>query len=747
MPSRRYFSVLFLSLIALSVVTNATNVAYAQNNRPVAPTSTAARSNALPDTRVMLIEPDTVGGLTTLITNENIDAVSLGVSKAALDRQAGARQALLQWVAGGGTVFLHTDAAQYFGYRTVAARLPSARQAGQLFGRARAALVFGGHRLLWGNATRQVQALRSLSVRTIYYQMDAGDHLAVSHPSGVGLLAVTDLAGPATSQPLYAAMVAPYAKGWAVFTPRVVETHRADGAAFLGNLSRFAVETALASRHRTAQRFADDDVISVPAKLLDNYGQTAANGGQREAGPNAWSQLLFPAADSPAMQQGQQGDAIIRDMTPGAMNGTTPRTEAQLLVTRREIRALSFGLSPEAGPTAQDAARALLAVMRARLALQRNDAQKATPWLNQALQLAPNAAETLWLQGSLAATQGEDIYQPSQARSSAYFNAAQSWNAALNATPIAEWLLSQDRAVANAPNAAARAKDLVGVPRDMIGLWRDSANFLGNQTRVEPPMVQVYGAAGNPVLVRFFTDDPQLPIIAPATQLLSRASANVGWRAEDEEAILFPTTNYFGAYRTASGWLQQGTPLPPLSGDVNGSRMFLLTDLPPIGLGGAGGVLPRADPLNTGLTPDLLPAARLARLHTYVLINALAGGGTPVPAWMHYGLSGLVNEGVSADLAAASRLGQAYTDSLKTGGLFTPEQFARAGTQINTLTQAEAQGYRLMAFFYRQFGAGRVAETLQRLGAGESVNDALVATTGLTEPEFFAAWQRAEFGR
>jgi hypothetical protein len=525
-----------------------------------------------------------------------------------------------------------------------------------------------------------------------------------------------------------------------------VETHRADGAAFLGNLSRFAVETALASRHRFTRHFADDDVLAVPARLLDNYGTPTADGRQTEAGPNAWAQLLIPSDN---ITPGQvQGDTIVRDVTPGA--SAMPRTEAQLLVTRREIRALSFGLSPEAGTTAQDAARALLAIMRARLALQRNDAQKAAPWLKQALQLAPNAAETLWLQGSLAATQGEDIYQPSQSRSAAYFSAAQSWNAALNATSIAEWLLSQDRAVANVVNtgtAINRAKDLAGVPRDMIALWRDAANFLGNQTRVEPPLAQLYGAPGNPVLVRFFPDDPQLPILAPATQLLSRASANVGWRAEDEEAVLFPSTNYFGAYRTASGWLRQGTPLPPLSGDVNGSRMFLLTDLPPIGLGTAGGVLPRADPLNTGLTPDLLPAARLARLHTYVLINALAGGGTPVPAWMHYGLSGLVNEGVSSDLLAASRLGQAYTDSLKTGGLFTPEQFARAGTQVNTLTQAEAQAYRLMSFFYKRFGTGAVAETLQRLGAGQSVDDALFATTGLTESEFFAAWHRAEFGR
>ena len=85
--------------------------------------------------------------------------------------------------------------------------------------------------------------------------------------------------------------------------------------------------------------------------------------------------------------------------------------------------------------------------------------------------------------------------------------------------------------------------------------------------------------------------------------------------------------------------------------------------------------------------------------------------------------------------------------SLQTGGLFSPEQFARAGIPVNTLTGAEAQGLRLMLFFYNRFGAGRVAETLQRLGSGQSVDAALGATTGLSEAQFFAAWQRTEFGR
>jgi hypothetical protein len=155
----------------------------------------------------------------------------------------------------------------------------------------------------------------------------------------------------------------------------------------------------------------------------------------------------------------------------------------------------------------------------------------------------------------------------------------------------------------------------------------------------------------------------------------------------------------------------------------------------------------RSDPFLGGAPPDLGPAVRMARLHAYVLIDALAEDGAPVPTWMHIGLSGMVNAGISADLTAASRMAQATTNSLASGGLFSPEQFARAGIGQNTVSLAEAQALRLMIFFYNRFGAGRVAETLQRLGAGQSADFALQATTGLNEAQFFRAWQQAELGR
>lgn len=44
-----------------------------------------------------------------------------------------------------------------------------------------------------------------------------------------------------------------------------------------------------------------------------------------------------------------------------------------------------------------------------------------------------------------------------------------------------------------------------------------------------------------------------------------------------------------------------------------------------------------------------------------------------------------------------------------------------------------------VAYFYQRFGAGAFVETLQRLGSGQSIDAALLATTRLNQQQFFAA--------
>ena len=51
----------------------------------------------------------------------------------------------------------------------------------------------------------------------------------------------------------------------------------------------------------------------------------------------------------------------------------------------------------------------------------------------------------------------------------------------------------------------------------------------------------------------------------------------------------------------------------------------------------------------------------------------------------------------------------------------------------------ELASTRQVSFFYKRFGAGAFVETLQRLGSGQSIDSALLATTGLNQQQFFAA--------
>src|SRR5688500_7007557 len=83
--------------------------------------------------RVLEVEEAGADDLASLALR-GADAVSLNVTKATMQARPEAWQGLSEWVRSGGVVFLHNDAAQLFGYRTVPARRATARVAGQLYG-------------------------------------------------------------------------------------------------------------------------------------------------------------------------------------------------------------------------------------------------------------------------------------------------------------------------------------------------------------------------------------------------------------------------------------------------------------------------------------------------------------------------------------------------------------------------------------------------------------------------------------
>jgi len=164
----------------------------------------------------------------------------------------------------------------------------------------------------------------------------------------------------------------------------------------------------------------------------------------------------------------------------------------------------------------------------------------------------------------------------------------------------------------------------------------------------------------------------------------------------------------------------------------------------------------------------------MTRLQTTVLINALAQGGTKIPQWMQQGLSNLNRLALAAAMrteggypslppalqhdhferhwenprhyvarthaewneTVARMTGNQWVDT-STDGIYKPPLVTNDSLSKEPETQQ-------MQFFYDRFGAGCVVETLQRLGAGQSVDKALLATTGLTEAQLLAAAQGAQ---
>jgi hypothetical protein len=707
--------------------------------------SQTAQTPAARQVRIMQVTTETLANLDTLGAQTDVGAVSLEVSLEELRARPAAVKALATWVYEGGVVFLHTDAARIFGYQTVAAREATARVGGQLFGRARAALPFAGHPLLWGaaptaatatgaGAARSASAgiaaatVGALGVRLVFYQMSPGDHLVLEHPAGVPLLEVTDLALPSTTTQ-YAAAIAPYGAGWAVFTPSLVEQHRAEGAVFVQNLLRLMGSSAKVVGQNNPAGTADM-LASLPASFVENAAERV-----RQAQNGAFDAAMlgreFNAAWRPAAA------TMVADANTGVQ---IPRadTVARLMVTQGELSLLANLLNAAAAnAAAQPRAAALIYLLRARLEIQRSDLRLADGWLALAEQAAPASAETVLWRGILLAAQSEDKTLDSGTRATLLNAATTRWTQAVGAPPMVD-----ENGEVEAPVAAAAGATISGIPTSLIRMWNSAVANSARLTSAEPPLVSQVGTESNSVLLRHFANDPTLRLALPAAQAQARSANTLGWQVPEEEILIFPSADYYEGYRRASG-IAMLAPANPLTqyGDVSGNRILMVSQMSlPI-------IIPATptQPRRILQVGTATPAV-LARLHAHVLVNGLAQGGTFVPEWIQHGLMALSNIQVQSEVVQSSLNGEALGRIAAAGGLLSPEQFRGAPTRTLTVDLPEAQGTRLMTFFYERYGAGRVVETLQRLGAGQTIDEALEATVGMNESEFFTAWYNAEFG-
>lgn len=781
----------------------------------------ATTDNAGNMPQIPVVDAASVAALPSLLPQ--VDAVSLQATRAQLEENPASLAALIGWIRAGGVAFLHNDAAQVFGYRTIRARAGTAQLAGQLFGRAVAALPFGSHPLLWGNVdsgergagaiNRSVggadndagngdtndetaegadfenvsadrEAPNALGVRTVFYQVQDGDHLVVEHPAGVPLLRVTDLAAPSKS-PLYAAAIAPYGNGWVVFTPALVERERADGALFLDNLNQF-VESARAARQAagnnlyTGSGLVEGALASLSAEVIEQEATLARNGALTEANLVTLNQeaaraLQFapvtPATAPDAVTTSDEAprddaidnvdqDAPQQDEMPAVVDGQnleeqnmnaddrddldqgvgtqvtaqplTVEEAPRLLVLRSELMALAaWANAARNDETARDNVEAALALLRARLAMQRGNRQQAVDWLDVAEDMAPEAAEILLWRGIFDAGQAEDLSLSSQERAQLLDDAVAQWRDALTA-----------RLILAPTNDSAGRTGISGVPVALVRSWSEAASSAARLLSAEPPLVTILGNSENPIYLRHFANDQTLRLAIPTAEALARSHESLGWRLDETEILIFPTEEYFTTYRSLAGLGSQAVMNPAQQfADASGNRIYMLSQVSlPIFLPSATpGGSPRPVQLGTSVTPVM------ARLQSQAMIAALTEGGNDVPEWMQIGLMALNNLNVVAEVSSTD----ASTDALRqlaTNRLLTPHQYRGIVFQGETASIAEAQALSLMMFFYNEYGPGRVVETLQRLGSGESVDEALQATTELTEEEFFTAWHDDLFG-
>ncbi len=682
-------------------------------------------------TNVVNVDATNLVNLPTLLSRAG--AISLGVSADDLDKNPAARDALLNYVGRGGTIFLHTNAAQIFGYRTVAARETTNRLVGQIYGRARAAVPFGTVPLLWSNdVSATTGAVRAPGINRVFYTLRPGDDLVVDHPAGTPLLQVSD---GSSARPLYAAAIAPYGAGFAVFTPDFIDQTRGDGAAFARNLLKLVGDSRYVGIPQAAIVSGDGLLPALASALQNSSGQSAPLPGLGTGLPVAREGAMpgAPIARNGATNNGAMAGGAMNNgamnngaMAGGAMNNGAMNPAQQgpiLLLTRAE--ASGFGAALQNAPQGRGAAA--LAILRARVALLNNDAQSAQTQLALAERLTPNTTEIPFLRGATAIE-------------GAGFIGANLGDRVRNASLAANSFAAASRVTSVFSGTAGNvdgAPVYGDVTPSQLGVLGAQINRFSQVLALEPPLARVLGNGAAQVTVRYFEGDASLPFIAVAINALTGSEA---FRSvlDGQEILLFPTPALYQNYRAASGLRGQNAPLPATTlGDVVDGRILMVTIPPgrPVAIGPGG--VPRVFPLRP------TSANLLARLEAYALFESYIGDGKGrVPAWMALGLANLADLTVNGDTVSA-QYDQELRRFASLNGLLSPRQFNAQIGDSSLLAQAQAT--QLMRYFYAQFGTGRVDETLQRIGAGQNVDDALLATTGLNEEQLFRAWSDAQF--
>jgi hypothetical protein len=766
---KKYF---YLFLLGATFTGSMAFPANAQNNpEPAAPQNTATAPAAF---RIARVEDDQVSTLRNLRPGAKM-LVYLGASAEALQADATAFKSLQNWIKSGGVMAVYSDAATLFGFDLQVARQGNPQQGGQLFGRAVSAVPLGSEPLLWKlppstETTADLPEIDDSAPRrrnpsklsvgdptqfaaiTVYYQLEQGDSLLVSHPTATPLLRVTDLAQPQTN--LFASAIASYGNGWVIFLPDQIESERAQGGQFLNNIVSMAADPPLPVSISAISATADSlngDTPDFTPLLTELQNRLAGN--TKAATP-------APAAEgnAPAAPADNGDDNAIPAAASAATLDLMPATlQVPVPIAKAMVSAITAAQSATPPPNAQKRVDAVVALwmLQARLQRSANYSQAdensyssvVNTWLQQAGEIAPSAREVLFWKGAVAAQDAENPTLPSPRRAGAFVEAGNDWKDAATAipllTPVTATATAATPAATLPTGATAVATTSFGdLSPALLTDWAKQASQAATTTALEPPVATLSGQNGSGVIIRHFSDDPTLRLALPSIQKLQSLAGEFGWIAPEEEVLVFPNEAALSAYASHLGPLQSGE--RPLAsafgryGRVLGNRILMVSQpSQPI-------VLPGTPPrvIQTGTAA----AAIVGRLHGELLLNALTEDGTPAPVWMRLGMMNLASDAVTVENNGDQRPDQELIRAGQTNQLLSPDQFNARAINSTTSDLADLESKSLMRYFYQQFGAGAVMETAQRLGSGEDIDQALQATTQMNEEEFFTAWYNAILG-
>ncbi len=652
----------------------------------------------------VVVTAETVAQLAVALADDKTDIVSLKMPADALLKPQLDR--LKKWVEWGGTAWVSTDAAAWFGFE-VATPTPPER------------LAIGRRACPLGASALAAQADRVMA------RLAPDEVLLVAHPTALPLLQVLDPVVGGRRKVLAAELY--WGDGRVIFRPATV-LDQADGPAWRAAVEQTChrlvddaavpIETLTIARGRLAEarellKRKPDEAKAKAAQVFQAYRLWYADYLTYRRRFDEAAQLLAGIArelpEDPAvyLAVARLNEGLGRELpAQEARRKAKERYEALELdpprPDARQVRVpwpLFAGSVNAMGKAWEKPSEASLAEAMARtdllLALdhyRRQRMEPVTTLLKEAAELQPGWPLPLWQLGLLEAGLGENLKLANRERVTHFDQAAKWFEPAAKATPRAEFPAELV--------AAAEA-------------WRLKAVAESARLRAEPPDVLLRSG----VILRYNGADRRLQV-GPLKESLAQAFAAAydqttrwGVWADDLEVLV-----YDDGFRMRAALPETGVvPQAFAAAATAGRRVYTIAQSDDIG--------------------------RIARHQVaHAVINAVTESGLPGPLWFQEGLAS-ATQGVPTN-------SQRARVSLRRGQALSIQQLNEPGFfyDRNNVDQAWGQSELMLNAYAARFGADAVLRLLRETGWGKTADAAFRAITDMTQDQFLSAFLQGRLG-